>query len=329
MSQFACQSKSDAGFVQSKKRSLPSPSFENNIGKAIMLKQTIQHAAHALGLEIHRYPKIKWQWSYSPFVEDFYPVDPIPRWGYGKPPHLRITNILNKQRREFSAVLSQLAQCTEVLASVPPEGDPASITPYWNNSWFGDLDAAALVAMLVSNAPVRYLEIGSGHSTKLARHAIESAHLSTSIISLDPEPRSTIDGLCDKIIRQRLEQCDLSLFDILEAGDILFFDGSHRTFTNSDVTVFFLELMPRLKSGVIVHIHDIFLPWDYPPEWKKRMYSEQYVLAAMLLCPQLLFKVLLPILFVSKDLELSGQVRSILDPLGCVAHGSSFWIEMV
>jgi hypothetical protein len=77
---------------------------------------------------------------------------------------------------------------------------------------------------------------------------------------LDPEPRAQIDALCDTSIRRRLEDCDLSMFDQLEAGDILFFDGSHRVFTNSDVTVFFLELMPRLKPGVIVHIHDIFLP---------------------------------------------------------------------
>ena len=294
-----------------------------------MIKKTIQRAAHAVGLELQRYPKKKWQWSYAPFVEDFYPVDPIPRWGYGKPPHSQIADKLNHQREEFSARLSRLSQCTEILASVPLEGDPNSMSPYWNNSWFGNLDAAALVAMLVCNAPVRYLEIGSGHSTKLVRHAIEGAHLSTSIISLDPEPRSTIDALCDKIIRQRLEQCDLSLFDELKAGDILFFDGSHRTFTNSDVTVFFLELMPRLKPGVIVHIHDIFLPWDYPPEWQKRMYSEQYMLGAMLLCPQSFFKVLLPILFVCQDSELSNDVRSLSDRAGGIAHGISFWIEMV
>jgi Methyltransferase domain len=294
-----------------------------------MMRKAIQRGLHAVGLEIHRYPKTKWHWSYSPFVEDYYPVDPIPRWGYGKPPHSQITVQLNQRREEFSALLSGFSQYRGVLASVPVEGDPKSKTPYWNISWFGNLDAAALIALLLCKAPVRYLEIGSGHSTKFARHAIESAHLSTSIISLDPEPRSTIDALCDTIIRQRLEQCDLSLFDQLRAGDVLFFDGSHRTFTNSDVTVFFLEVIPRLKSGVIIHIHDIFLPWDYPPEWKKRMYSEQYLLAAMLLCPQQLFKVLLPVLFVSKDSELSSQVRSVLDPLGCIVHGASFWIEML
>jgi methyltransferase family protein len=289
----------------------------------MMIKRGIQRAAHAVGLEIHRRPKKKL------FVEDFYPFDPIPRWGYGKPPHARITDILNRQRSEFSAVLDRLSRCTEVLASVPLDGDPDSLAPYWNDAFFGNLDAAVLVTMLVSTAPVRYVEIGSGHSTKLARHAVESAHLSTSIISLDPKPRATIDGLCDRIIRQRLETSDLSLFDELEAGDILFFDGSHRIFTNSDVTVFFLEIMPRLKPGVIVHIHDIFLPWDYPPEWKKRMYSEQYVLATMLLCRQQFFKVLLPLLFVSKDAELSSKVLSMSNQIGCIAQGSSFWIEMV
>ena len=122
---------------------------------------------------------------------------------------------------------------------------------------------------------------------------------------------------------ERLEDCDLSLFDQLKAGDILFFDGSHRSFTNSDVTVFFLELMPRLKPGVIVHIHDIFLPSDYPPEWERKMYSEQYILAAMLLCPTQPFKVLLPNFYIECDAELRGQVP----PLAPVT-GASFWIEM-
>ena len=76
------------------------------------------------------------------------------------------------------------------------------------------------------------------------------------------------------------------------------------------MTVFFLDLMPRLKRGVIVHIHDIFLPSDYPPEWERKMYSEQYILAAMLLCPTQPFKVLLPNFYIECDAELRGQVAA-------------------
>jgi hypothetical protein len=287
--------------------------------------QTIRRAANVVGVDIHPHSKTNWRWSHN--VETYYPVDPVSRWGHGKPPHPQITEKFERQRAEFAALLDSFSPASEILASVPLEGDRNSTTPYWKNSFFEYLDGAVLLAMLICQAPVRYLEIGSGNSTKFARYAIKRAGLSTKIISLDPEPRAEIDALCDTSIRQRLEDCDLSLFDQLEAGDILFFDGSHRVFTNSDVTVFFLEVMPRLKPGVIVHIHDIFLPSDYPPKWRKRMFSEQYMLAAMLLCPKPPFKVLLPNYFVCGDPELNRKVGSFPVPSGW--QGGSFWIEMV
>ena len=292
-----------------------------------MITNLIRRAANIGGMDIHRFSKANWRWSYD--VDDYYPVDPTPRWGYGKAPHPQITEKLSRLHADISALIRQFVQYNEILASISVLGNSDSGVPYWKNDWFENFDAAALVGMLIFNAPGRYLEIGSGNSTKFARHAIEQARLATSVISFDPEPRAAIDALCDKIIRGRLEDCDLALFDQLEAGDMLFFDGSHRAFTNTDVTVFFLELMPRLKPGVIIHIHDIFLPWDYLPEWRKRMYSEQYMLAAMLLCPQPPFKVLLPNLYACKDAELSTQVHALLNPLGCIAQGWSFWMVKV
>jgi len=285
------------------------------------LIRNVQRSARAVGIEIHRYPRNPWNWSDS--VEQFYPVNPLPRWGYGKSVHRQISDILNKGRDNISKFLDQMSQHRAILEGVPLEGDPNSATPYWNNASFGYLDAAVLITMLVANAPGRYIEIGSGNSTKFARYAINRARLSTQIISLDPHPAVQIDQICDSVIRERLEDCDLSLFDQLQADDILFFDGSHRAFTNSDVTVFFLEIMPRLRSGVIVHIHDIFLPYDYPPEWEKRMYSEQYMLAAMLLCPTQPFKVLVPNFFISEDPELRKRVPPLANLIG-----GSFWIQM-
>jgi hypothetical protein len=84
--------------------------------------------------------------------------------------------------------------------------------------------------------------------------------LPTSITSIDPEPRTDINSLCDRVVRKWLEDCDLSLFDQLEPGDFLFFDGSHRVLTNSHTTVLYLEVIPRIKAGVIIHVHDIHLP---------------------------------------------------------------------
>ena len=136
------------------------------------------------------------------------------------------------------------------------------------------------------------------------------------VISVDPQPRAEIDALCDKVCRMRLEDSDHQIFSVLQAGDILFFDGSHRVFTNSDVAVFFLEILPSLPPGVLVHIHDIFLPLDYPPEWNDRFYSEQYMLAAMLLCRDRPFDVILPNCYVMSDPALSKTASTLMSGAG-------------
>jgi len=129
------------------------------------------------------------------------------------------------------------------------------------------------------------------------------------------------------------------VFDELAAGDILFLDSSHRVFMNSDVTVFFLEILPRLKPGILVHVHDIFLPADYPPDWNQSLFAEQYLLAAMLLCGSPPFRVVFPSHFVAIDRELGARARAILGshgtsqpipfnyPNAAKTLPSSFWIE--
>lgn len=267
------------------------------------------------GFDVFRHSKT-WRWSHT--VHDFYPLDPTPRWGHGKPPHPQLNDLFNQQRAQFEDMLDQLSKNKDAVDRVPPT--------YWKNPFFSWLDAASLVTMLRTMAPERYMEIGSGNSTKFARHAINDAGLPTKILSLDPEPRTEIDALCDTVIRARLENCELTVFDQLESGDVLFFDGSHRILTNSDATVFFLELLPRLKAGVVVHIHDIFLPWDYHPAWGRRLYSEQYILAAMLLCTKPLFKVLLPNAFICIDDQLRARAASFPIPPNWI--GGSFWIQV-
>jgi hypothetical protein len=144
-------------------------------------------------------------------------------------------------------------------------------------------------------------------------------------------------------VRRPLEKCDLALFDVLETGDFLFFDGSHRVLTNSDATVFFLEVLPRLKPGVLVHVHDVFLPADYPSDWSSSLYSEQYLLAAMLMCGAPPFRVVLPNHFVCMDAALGARVRKLFAApdggraipfkypdakmMPGVAAGTSFWFE--
>jgi hypothetical protein len=122
-----------------------------------------------------------------------------------------------------------------------------------------------------------------------------------------------VEDLCDRSIRSPIEDLDLSIFEQLGRGDVLFIDNSHRSFTNSDATVFFLEVLPRLRVGVVLHIHDIFLPLDYPPSWSQRYYSEQYLLACWLLANPKRFELMLANVFVSLDPELSAQLAPLWD----------------
>src|SRR4029077_8255229 len=113
---------------------------------------------------------------------------------------------------------------------------------------------------------------------------IRDLGLPTQVVSVDPAPCADIDALCDQVIRQRLEEIDgASLAANLGPGDVLFFDGSHRCLQNSDVTVFLLEVLPALQPGVLIGLHDVFLPYDYPESWCGRFYSEQLALGCWLL----------------------------------------------
>jgi hypothetical protein len=171
------------------------------------------------------------------------------------------------------------------LVAIPlahgPGVDPSS--PTWINGWFPPLDALVLYGLLASENPRWYVEVGSGNSTRFARQAVRDHALRTKIVSIDPAPRAEIDALCDHLVRAPLEEVDLAQVAELTGEDVLFVDSSHRAFQNSDVTVFFTEILPALPPGLVYGIHDIYLPGDYPPAWVERFYSEQYLLACYLL----------------------------------------------
>lgn len=205
-----------------------------------------------------------------------YPIHPKPRYGHGKPPHPQLTEILARRNDEYAKTLRQFATLAEAVSRIPVDQDARDpIKPHWNNTWFEGIDALSVYGFLATTNPKRYFEVGSGNSTKFARQAIRDHGLRTQITSVDPYPRAEINSICDTIVRQPLEDIDITAVDQLEDGDVLFVDNSHRIFTNSDATVVFLDIMPRLKPGVLLGIHDIMLPHDYPPDWTGRFYSEQ------------------------------------------------------
>lgn len=280
--------------------------------KRRLLKTAISHA-------FSRNPK-----SYKALFLD-YPVSPVPRYGFGHEPHRRLTSILNQNRQKYKDLLGDFSKFETTIEQIPYEMVDR-VDPFWNNGFFPALDALALYCIIALTKPARYLEIGSGNSTKFARKSIRDNKISTKIICIDPKPRAEIKGIADEIIYSPLESIDLSIFSMLETNDILFIDGSHRCFMNSDVTTVFLDIIPELARGIKIHFHDIFIPYDYPPEIKECFYSEQYLLAVMLLS-QYKSNVLFPGFFIQNDKEL----MYILDPITMKLnhtsfHGASFWI---
>jgi predicted O-methyltransferase YrrM len=172
-------------------------------------------------------------------------------------------------------------------------------------------DGASLYGLIAERSPRRYIEVGSGISTRFARQAISNLSLQTRIVSIDPHPHTAIDTLCDEVVRSRMEEVPREFWEGIGPEDLLFVDNSHRSFPNSDVTVFFVEVMPALRPGTIWGMHDIFLPWDYPEEWRNRFYNEQYLLLAYLLGGAQGDEILLPVQWATSQPRLHG----ILAPL--------------
>jgi hypothetical protein len=259
-----------------------------------------------------------------------YEIHPQPRYGHGKPPHRRIESILARSNSDYAKVLHSFAGLHDSVTRIPVQADAGQpIRPHWNNTWFEGIDGLSVYGFLATRKPKRYVEVGSGNSTKFAKQAIRDHGLPTRITSIDPYPRAEINSICDEIVRRPLEDTDLSIFDTLEAGDVALVDNSHRVFTNSDATVVFLDVMPRLKPGVLLGIHDIMLPDDYPPHWMERFYSEQYVLAAYLLAEGKMFDVVLPSYFVGSQPDLKSILHPVWSRLpGANPSGSSFWLQI-
>lgn len=252
-----------------------------------------------------------------------YPGESSPRWTASHP---LLHRVLEANRAQYQRAIDSFAPSRPDIERIPLSSPVDSPDPSWNSSFFSGLDAFALYGMLATTRPKLYLEIGSGTSTKIVRRAIKDHGLDTKVLSVDPQPRAEVDALCDQVVRQRLEDTNLEVVDRLQPGDILFFDGSHYSFMSSDVVVFFFEILPRLKPGVLIHIHDIFLPYDYPASWAERYYSEQYLLAMALLSPTPYLEVVFPAAFVERDPELRQSVDQKLGPR---ANGSasSFWLR--
>ena len=160
---------------------------------------------------------------------------------------------------------------------------------YYDNDSFCSGDSEILYSMIRSKKPRRLVEIGCGFSTLMIQKAIvknkEEANYLCQHICIEPFENKWLEELDTELMRKKVEDVDKELFTSLEANDILFIDSSHVIRPQGDVLFEYLEILPILNPGVIVHIHDIFTPKDYPKEWlvdQFKLWNEQYLLEAFL-----------------------------------------------
>ncbi len=179
----------------------------------------------------------------------------------------------------FAAHLQAIDGYAPDLEAIGAEAPPQ---PRWKQEWFPRLDAAAAYATVREAKPRRLVEVGSGHSTRFYFRAVKDGGLATRITAIDPAPRADVAALDIELFQATVQRAGLKPFADLAAGDVLSIDSSHILMPGSDVDLLFNEVLPRLPAGVHVHIHDIFLPDDYPPHWEWRGYNEQLAVGPLL-----------------------------------------------
>lgn len=163
---------------------------------------------------------------------------------------------------------------------------------YWNNSSFSHSDAAFYYSLIQIKHPKKVIEVGAGNSTKLAISSLlkQESNVSNILSIIEPYPSNELISIAKKhkveIIERKIQDVPIEYFARLEENDILFYDGSHVSKFGSDVNHFIFNILPTLKSGVLIHIHDIFLPNELPSNWIDELnlfWNEQYVLHAFLM----------------------------------------------
>ena len=187
---------------------------------------------------------------------------------------------------EWESLLPFLTTCPFALAQT------AGFRYYFENYFFGFGDGLMLHAMLRKYSPKRYIEIGSGFSSACAADTVDR-YLDgrCALTFVEPFMERLLGVLGNRaggtrIFNMPVQSAPLEIFEELEAGDILFVDSSHVLRTGSDVAFELFEILPRLRRGVFVHIHDIGWPFEYPENWilqQNRSYNEAYAVRAFLI----------------------------------------------
>lgn len=226
--------------------------------------------------------------------------------------------------REQLTLLSQLAAFANDFARATNENRVAKGYRRDNGS-FGLMDASIYYAMIRHYRPARIIEIGGGQSTMVAQMAARQIGLEhVRCIDPEPSPELELDAFI-RLSRLPVQAVPVSEFAQLSANDILFIDGTHVSKFGSDVNYVVLQILPELAAGVVVHFHDVFLPFEYPRSWleEQLFWNEQYLLGAMLGFGDT-FQILLGNHFLA--VTENASVRALLPHIPIVG-GGSLWLR--
>lgn len=241
-----------------------------------------------------------------------------------RPAYAAIEALFEAHESDFASWLDAIENHRASLLSIGIRPAPE---PRWSQDWFPRLDGAMAYTMVRELRPARIVEVGSGHSTRFFARAINDSDLATEITAIDPAPRATLEGLASvRLERRTAQEASSEIFASLAAGDILAIDSSHILMPGSDVDLLLNHILPTLPDGIVVHIHDVFLPDDYPVVWAWRGYNEQLGVAALLTGGN--WKPLFASHFVSTRMATSvaGSVLGTL-PLPDGAFETSLWLK--
>lgn len=239
---------------------------------------------------LYRNPTLLDSWGYH--LRPYHYYEPLPEFP-------KITQEQVLQRRESACIdwnfeaqvhwVKRLSVYSIEIQKLVDEQVPALKFNFFNDFFF-ELDAAVYYALLREVKPSTVIEIGCGYSTQIAAKAIamnQQEGKAGKILCIEPYPESQLTeaNLEVQLIQERVETIDLKVLEQLSIGDILFIDSTHTVKFGSDVCREILDILPAIPSGVWIHFHDIFFPYDYPPKWlidERRAWNEQYMLEAFL-----------------------------------------------
>lgn len=244
----------------------------------------------------------------------------------GKKRELKLTLSLEKQMQALNRL-----QYSAELKAFPETAVSGGF--YVRNPNFGPGDWDLYYLLIRNHQPRNIIEIGSGFSTLVAHEAIRKNRqegVLTKMTCIEPYENKWLEALPDiTLIRQKVETVSPDLFETLGENDILFIDSSHMIRPEGDVLFEYLTVLPRLKKGVLIHVHDIFTPRHYRSDWldtEFRFWNEQYLLEAFLYFNDH-FEIMYAANFLKQ--EACEDTARVLTTLTQNDEPSSFWMRKI